>query len=152
MKKVLFAALSIGVICQTATPAVAQSVQQSQSSFAPTVTFENGNTLWSIENRAALSDNISLRSSASFAGGNGGGNKYGTSLNYNLNLDDEAKTFSPFVGAGVSYYSGATSEVNGFAQAGIDMYFEGLTLTGSVALPFGGDRGLATTVGLGFRF
>jgi hypothetical protein len=157
MKTVLFAALSIGVtsvgvICHTAMPALAQAYGQPTSSFAPTITFENGNTLWSIENRSNLSENMSLRSSVSFSNSAGTGNKYGTSLNYNFNMNDEAKTFSPFVGAGISYYSGNTSEVVGFGQAGIDMQFENLTLTGSVALPFGGDRGMATSIGLGFRF
>ncbi len=150
MKKVLLAALAVSLICPAATPALAQTAQS--SGFAPTVTFENGNTLWSIENRAILSDSISLRSSASFADSAGTGNKYGTSLNYNLSMNDEAKTFSPFIGAGVAYYSGAKSDVTGFAQAGLDLYFENLTLTGSVALPFSGDRGMATSVGLGFRF
>jgi hypothetical protein len=158
MKKVLFVALSIslsastaiGLICHNATPVMAQAAQS--SAFAPTVTFENGNTLWSIENRSILSESISLRSSASFANSAGSGNKYGTSLNYNLNLEDEAKTFSPFVGAGVAYYSNGNNQVTGFAQAGIDMYFENLTLTGSVALPFSGDRGMSSSVGLGFRF
>jgi hypothetical protein len=154
MKNVFLAALGLSVgalICQTATPAAAQ-LQGQGASFAPTVTFENGNTLWSLENRAVLSESISLRTIASFASSDPNGNKYGTSLNYNFNLNDEAKTFSPFLGVGVAYYSGASNQITGFGQAGIDMYFENLSLTGSVALPFNGERGLSTSIGLGIKF
>jgi hypothetical protein len=156
MKNVLLAALFTGLSCalvdQTATPAAAQLGQQSPASFSPTVSFENGNTLWSLENRAILSDALSLRTIASFASSDPNGNKYGTSLNYSFNLDDEAKTFSPFAGIGVAYYSGASSQLTGFAQAGIDLQFDGLTLTGSLAVPFNGERGITTSIGLGLKF
>ncbi len=155
MKNFFLAALGLStsaLICQAATPAAAQFGQSQGASFAPTVTFENGSTLWSLENRAPLSDSLSLRTVASFASSNSNGNKYGTSLNYNFNLEDEAKTFSPFVGVGAAYYSGANNQIAGFAQAGIDLNFEGLSVTGSVALPFNGDRGLATSIGLGLKF
>jgi hypothetical protein len=154
MKNVFLAAgLSVSaLICQTATPATAQFGQGQGASFAPTVTFENGNTLWSLENRAFLSDSLSLRTVAGFASSDSNGNKYSTSLNYNFNLEDEAKTFSPFVGLGAAYYSGASNQIAGFAQAGIDLNFEGLSVTGSLALPFNGERGLATSIGLGLKF
>jgi hypothetical protein len=154
MKNVFLAAgLSVSaLICQTATPAAAQFGQGQGASFAPTVTFENGNTLWSLENRAFLSDSLSLRTVAGFASSDSNGNKYSTSLNYNFNLEDEAKTFSPFVGLGAAYYSGASNQIAGFAQAGIDLNFEGLSVTGSLALPFNGERGLATSIGLGLKF
>jgi hypothetical protein len=141
--------LSGALVCQTALPAAAQL---GQASFAPTVTFENGNTLWSLENRAVLSDSLSLRTVASFASSGSDGNKYGTSINYNLNLDDEAKTFSPFAGIGVAYYSAGNNQVTAFAQAGIDLQFDGLGLTGSLAVPFNGERGIATSIGLSFKF
>jgi hypothetical protein len=146
MKNVFLAAgLSVSaLICQTATPATAQFGQGQGASFAPTVTFENGNTLWSLENRAFLSDSLSLRTVAGFASSDSNGNKYSTSLNY--------KTFSPFVGLGAAYYSGASNQIAGFAQAGIDLNFEGLSVTGSLALPFNGERGLATSIGLGLKF
>jgi hypothetical protein len=150
MKKIFVAALSVGVAAGIGI--ASNSTASAQSAFAPMVTFENGNTAWSIENRSMLSDTMSIRTTASFANSDPVvGNRYGTSLNYNFSMDDEAKTFSPFLGAGVSYAS-TSGQVTGFAQAGIDMYFENLILTGSLALPFSGDRGLATSVGLGFRF
>jgi hypothetical protein len=155
MKKIFVAALSIsaasGAIMTSATTVQAQT-PPSQSSFGGAVTFDNNNTAWSIENRSVLSETLSIRTTGSFANSNPiVGNRYGTSLNYNFSMEDEAKTFSPFVGAGIDYTSG-NGQLNGFAQAGIDMYFENLILTGSVALPFSGDRGLATSIGLGFRF
>jgi hypothetical protein len=155
MKNVFWATLGLSIsalVCQTATPAAAQFGQGQGASFAPTVTFENGNTIWSLENRAFVSESISLRTVAGFASSDPNGNKYSTSLNYNFNLDDEAKTFSPFVGIGAAYYSGASNQVAGFAQAGIDLNFEGLSVTGSLAVPFNGERGLATSIGLGLKF
>jgi hypothetical protein len=155
MKNIFLAALSLSIstlICQTATPAIAQFSQGQGASFAPTVTFENGNTLWSLENRAFLSDSLSLRTVAGFATSDSNGNKYSTSLNYSFNLEDEAKTFSPFVGIGGAYYSAGSNQFAGFAQAGIDLNFEGLSVTGNLAIPFNGERGLATSIGLGLKF
>jgi hypothetical protein len=126
---------------------------QAQSVFAPTVSFDSGNTIWGIENRTTLSDSISLRSFVSFANSSPTANtRYGTSLNYNFDLGDEEKKFSPFLGIGYTTSSGNNNNATGFAQAGIDMYFETLLLTGSVALPFSGNSGMTTSLGLGLRF
>lgn len=144
--------LAVGLSALMATPAAAQFGQGEGASFAPTVTFENGSTLWSLENRAFFSDSLSLRTVAGFASSDSNGNKYSTSLNYNFNLEDEAKTFSPFVGVGAAYYSSGSNQLAGFAQAGIDLNFEGLSVTGNLAVPFNGERGLATSIGLGLKF
>ncbi len=126
---------------------------QAQSVFAPTITFDSGNTIWGIENRTSLSDRMSLRSFVSFANSSStASTRYGTSLNYNLDLGDEEKKFSPFLGIGYTTSSGTNNSATGFAQAGVDMYFETLLLTGSVAMPFSGGSSLNTSFGLGFKF
>jgi hypothetical protein len=134
-----------------ASPAYCQV--QTESAFAPTVSFEGENTSWAIENRSFLSETMSLRSRVSFSNSAPGvGTKYSTSLNYNLNMGDPEQTFSPFLGAGISYETGINNRTLGFAQAGLDMYFDGLVVTGSVAIPFTGDAPMSTSIGLGFRF
>jgi hypothetical protein len=151
MNKILAIASSIIALLVVAAPAHGQV--QSQSAFAPTVSFDNGNTSWGIENRSFLSDTMSLRTKVSFANSAPGvGTKYSTSLNYNFDMGDPAQTFSPFIGGGVSYESGVNSRTTGFAQAGLDMYFESLILSGSVAIPFSGDTGMSTSIGIGFKF
>jgi hypothetical protein len=126
---------------------------QAQSVFAPTISFDSGNTIWGIENRTSLSNSMSLRSFVSFANSSPTANtRYGTSLNYSFDLGDEEKQFSPFLGIGYTTGAGNNNNATGFAQAGIDMYFETLILTGSVAIPFNGSGGTATSLGLGFRF
>lgn len=125
---------------------------QAQSVFAPTITFDSGSTIWGIENRTSLSEQLSLRSFASFANSSStASTRYGTSLNYNFDLGDEEKKFSPFLGIGYTTSSGANNSATGFAQAGIDMYFENLLLTGSIAMPFSGAS-MNTSFGLGFKF
>jgi hypothetical protein len=151
MKKILAIASSIGALLVVAAPVHGQV--QPQSAFAPTISFDNSNTSWGIENRSFLSDVVSLRSKISFSNSDPNvGTKYSTSLNYNFDMGDPAQTFSPFIGGGVSYQSGANSFTTGFAQAGLDMYFENLILTGSVAIPFSGDSGMATSIGIGLKF
>lgn len=126
---------------------------QAQSVFAPTITFDSGNTIWGIENRTSLSDRLSLRSFVSFANSSStASTKYGTSLNYNFDLGDEEKKFSPFLGIGYTTSSGNNNSATGFAQAGVDLYFETLLLTGLVAMPFNGGSSLTTSFGLGFKF
>ncbi len=149
MRKILGATLLLISIGTLVTPRPAQA----QSVFVPTVTFDGGNTVWGIENRTSLSKSISLRSFVSFANSSPtAATRYGTSLNYNLDLGDEEKKFSPFVGIGYTTASGASNSAAGFAQAGIDLYFENLLLTGSVAIPFNDSASMATSVGLGFSF
>jgi hypothetical protein len=151
MNKILATAASIGTLLLIAAPSHGQV--QPQSAFAPTVSFEGDNTSWGIENRSFLSETMSLRTKVSFANSAPGvGTKYSTSLNYNFDMGDPAQTFSPFLGAGVSYESGTNSRTTGFAQAGLDMYFESLILTGSIAIPFTGDGATSTSIGIGFKF
>jgi hypothetical protein len=152
MNKVLAATLAIASLFTIAPAARAQYRVQPQSMFAPTVTFQDGNTAWSIENSTFFSPEVSLRSRVSFANSAPNvGTQYSTSLNYSFSMDDEAKTFSPYLGVGVAYASGTNSRTTGFAQAGIDLDFESMVVTANVALPFDGSK-LATSVGLGFRF
>lgn len=130
-----------------------RSPAQAQSVFAPTIIFDSGNTIWGIENRTTLSDRLSLRSFVSFANSSpSASTRYSTSLNYNIDLGDEEKKFSPFLGIGYTTSSGTSNSAAGFVQAGMDMYFENLLLTGSVALPFSSGSSMNTSVGLGFTF
>ncbi len=149
MKKIFGAALLLLSIDTLVTPRPAQA----QSVFVPTVTFDGGNTIWGIENRTSLSNSMSLRSFVSFANSSPtAATRYGTSLNYNLDLGDEEKKFSPFVGIGYTTAAGANNSAAGFVQAGMDLYFENLLLTGSVAMPFNDSTNISTSVGLGFSF
>jgi hypothetical protein len=142
-------ASTVGAIAAIAPAAQAQYRVQPQSIFAPTVTFQDGNTSWSIENTTFFSPEISARSRVSFANSAPNvGTQYSTSLNYSFSMDDEAKTFSPYLGVGVA----SGNRTTGFAQAGIDMNFENLVVTGSVAIPFDGGSKMSTSIGLGFRF
>lgn len=151
MNKIFTIATSIGTLLITAAPSHSQ--YQPQSAFAPTVSFQGDNTSWGIENRSFFSETLSLRSRVSFANSAPGvGTQYSTSLNYNFDMGDPAQTFSPFLGAGVRYESGTNSRTTGFAQAGLDFQFDGLTLTGSVAIPFDGNSATATSIGIGFKF
>jgi hypothetical protein len=155
MNKIFAATLAstVGAIAAIAPATQAQYRPTPQSIFAPTVTFQDGNTAWSIENSSFFSPEVSLRSRVSFANSAPNvGTQYSTSLNYSFSMDDEAKTFSPYLGVGVAYATGSNSRTTGFAQAGIDMNFENLVVTGSVAIPFDGASKMSTSIGLGFRF
>jgi hypothetical protein len=149
MKPALTLPLAIAALVVLAAPAQGQPT----NTFAPVISFEEGNTSWGIENTNYFNENFSLRSRVSFANSApNSGTRYRAALNYSFASGDEAQAFSPFLGLGVDYNSGSQGRTTGFAQAGLDMYFDDLVLTGSVALPFDSNSKFSTSIGLGFRF
>lgn len=125
----------------------------------PAITFGNGQSIFGVEGRLNLTENIAVRPSYSFANLSGAGvTVFGGSATYEFNLDDSPIT--PFVGLGMNFYTvnvGAQtgSSSTGFAQVGMDLSVDrNIAVTSDIKVPFDGNSVLGTvvSVGAGYRF
>ena len=132
------------------------SAQLSQSSIGPSVEFGNGQTVFGVDSKFGISDNLSLRPFVYFPSG---GTKFGTALTYDLTLSNNANTLqlTPFVGGSVDLNTGdGNNSTTSFGLVGgVDLDLtDSIRLKGAVNVPLnnGQDRDTNITVGAGLRF
>lgn len=138
------------VLAVTQVPAMAGGV--GNNTIGPSVRLGNGNSIFSIDGKFGVADNLSLRPYVAFPSG---GTDFGTSLTYDFNLRRTPVT--PFIGAGVNIGTanipGASSTTTGYAQLGADFNVSrDFGLLGSVNIPFSSSNGTNVTLGAGLRF
>jgi hypothetical protein len=131
-------------------PAMAGGV--GNNTLGPSVRLGNGNSIFSIDGKFGLADNISLRPYVAFPSG---GTDFGTSLTYDFDIRRSPVT--PFIGAGLNIgttnIAGSRTVTTGFAQVGADFNLSrNFALLGSVNIPFNSTGGTNVTLGAGFRF
>jgi hypothetical protein len=118
----------------------------------PAVTFGGGQSVFGINSKLGVSDNVSLRPYVLFPSG---GTQFGTSVTYDWDLRQSQIAFTPFIGVGVGFQTGnSNTTTNGFAQVGADFNVnESFSLLGSVAIPFNSNNAnTSVTVGANLRF
>ena len=155
MKKLLLlpaivASLIAAAITQAPTAALAGGIGNNY--IAPAFTFGGGQTVFGINSKLGIADNLSLRPYVTFPSG---GTQFGTSVTYDFDLRQASLPITPFVGLGVGFQSGgANNNTNGFAQVGADFNVsDSVALLGSVAFPFSSNNGnTSVTLGAGLRF
>jgi hypothetical protein len=132
------------------------NAQFAQSSIGPSVEFSNGQTVFGIDSKFGIRDNLSLRPFIYFPNG---GTNFGTALTYDFNLTNSANTLqlTPFVGGAVNFNtSNGNSNTTSFGLVGgVDLDLsDSLRLKGAVAVPLTNERDQTTTVtvGAGLRF
>ena len=132
------------------------SAQPSQMSIGPSVEFGNGQTVFGVDSKFGISNNLSLRPFVYFPSG---GTKYGTALTYDLTLSNNANTLqlTPFVGGSVDFNAGNNNNnTTSFGLVGgVDLDLtDSLRLKGAITVPLnnGQDRDTTFTVGAGLRF
>lgn len=141
-------------------PANAQPSQSSLAeslrwSIGPSVEFGNGQTVFGIDSKFGISNNLSLRPFVYFPSG---GTNFGTALTYDITLSNNAKTLqlTPFVGGSVDFNTGDGNSTTSFGLVGgVDLDLtDSLRLKGAVNVPLSNDRDRTTTVtvGAGLRF
>jgi hypothetical protein len=119
---------------------------------APSVTFGGGSSVFGIDSKLGISDNVSLRPFVTFPSG---GTEFGTSITYDWDLRQASLPITPFVGVGVAFQTGnSTTTTAGFAQVGADFNVtESFALLGSIAIPFNSNNAVTSvTLGAGLRF
>jgi opacity protein-like surface antigen len=154
MKKLLllpaiFASL-VAAITQTPTAAMAGGIGNNY--VGPAVTFGGGQSVFGINSKLGISDNISLRPFVTFPSG---GAQLGTSLTYDWDLRESATPLTPFVGVGVAFQTGGNNNTTtGYAQVGADFNVsDSVALLGSVQIPFNSNNSnTSVNLGAGLRF
>jgi opacity protein-like surface antigen len=141
-------------------PSIARADAESKENFiGPAITIGNGQSIFGIEGKFNLTDNIAVRPSYSFTNLSGAGvTVFGGSATYDLSTDNPQ--IMPFLGLGMNFYTvnvgGVTgSSSTGFAQAGVDVNLNpGLAVTGDIKVPFDANSVLGTvfSIGGGYRF
>jgi hypothetical protein len=155
MKKLLLlpailASLVAAAITQAPNAALAGGIGNNY--VGPTVTFGGGQSVFGIDSKIGVADNISLRPYVIFPSG---GTQFGTSLTYDWDLRQSATPITPFIGVGVGFQTGnSNTTTNGFAQVGADFNVsDNIALLGSVAIPFNSNNAnTSVTLGAGLRF
>jgi opacity protein-like surface antigen len=135
----------------TQMPDAAQAGGKGFNQIGPSVTFGNGSSVFGINSKLGIADNLSLRPFVTFPSN---ATTFGTSLTYDFDLGRRAP-ITPFVGAGIEVASfGGTTETQGFAELGADFNISrDFALTGIVDIPFNSNNGSTTfTAGANFRF
>jgi hypothetical protein len=131
------------------------NAQFSQSSIGPSVEFGNEKTVFGIDSKFGIRDNLSLRPFVYFPNG---GTNFGTALTYDFNLRNSANTLqiTPFAGGLVNFNTGNGNSTTSFGLVGgVDLDLtDSLRLKGAVIVPLNDDRDRITTVtvGAGLRF
>jgi hypothetical protein len=132
------------------------SAQSSQMSIGPSLEFGNGQTVFGVDSKFGISDNLSLRPFVYFPNS---GTKFGTALTYDLPLSNNANTLqlTPFVGGSVDFNTGnGNNNTTSFGLVGgVDLDLtDSLRLKGAITVPLnnGQDRDTTITVGAGLRF
>jgi len=118
---------------------------------APSVTFGGGSSVFGIDSKFGIADNVSLRPYVAFPSGN---TQFGTSITYDWDLRRASVPITPFVGLGLNLETGGSNNTTtGFAQLGADLNVsDSVALLGSVAIPFNNNSSTSVTLGAGLRF
>ncbi len=132
------------------------SAQLSQMSIGPSVEFGNGQTVFGVDSKFGISNNLSLRPFVYFPNS---GTKFGTALTYDIPLTNTANTLqlTPFVGGSVDFNTGnGNNNTTSFGLVGgadLDLT-DSLRLKGAITVPLnnGQNRDTNITIGAGFRF
>lgn len=118
---------------------------------APSVTFGGGSSVFGIDSKFGIADNVSLRPYIAFPSGS---TQFGSSITYDWDLRQASLPITPFVGLGLSFETGnSNNTTTGFAQVGADLNVsDSIALLGAVAIPFNNNSSTSVTLGAGLRF
>ena len=112
------------------------SAQLSQSSIGPSVEFGNGQTVFGVDSKFGISNNLSLRPFVYFPNS---GTKFGTALTYDLNLSNnpDSLQLTPFVGASVDFNNTNGNTITSFGLVGgVDLDLtDSIRLKGAIIIP-----------------
>jgi hypothetical protein len=134
---------------------IAHSVQAQTkpSQIAPSFSFGGNATVFGLESRFPVTQNLSLRPSIRFPSG---GVVVGTSVTYDFDTYGDYR-LEPYVGAGLNIYTGDNNNnganVTGYAIGGADYVLsDRFALKGSLTIPFKSEYSTDITLGLGYKF
>jgi hypothetical protein len=126
---------------------------RSSNVIGPALTIGGGQTVFGIESKFGVSDNLSLRPFVNFPSG---GTVFGTSLTYDFNTTRGEKVqITPFVGGGVAVASGGgNNNTQAYFAAGADFGItDTIELKAELDVPLSSNNSSTSVVlGAGFKF
>ncbi len=144
MKKILSIVASAAILSvATQLPSQAES---KDSYIGPTILFGGGSSVFGVNGKFGIAENISLRPVVAFGSGD---TIFGASATYDFNLLGQSSTkFEPFAGIGVAFGNSSTV----YAQAGTDFGItDNIVLNADLKIPLSGG-GTLFGIGAGFKF
>ncbi len=150
IKLITIAALSIATLT-IVSPAQAQT---KPSQIGPSFSIGGSTTVFGVDSRFPVTQNLSLRPSVRFPSG---GVVVGTSVTYDFDTYGMDAGIEPYVGAGLNLYTGdnnnSGANLTGYAIGGVDYALnDQFVLKGSVAIPFKTEYSTDITLGVGYKF
>jgi hypothetical protein len=127
--------------------------QTKPSQIAPSFSFGGGTTVFGVDSRFPVSQNLSLRPSVRFPSG---GLVVGASATYDFDTYGDYR-LEPYVGAGLNVYTGDNNNnganVTGYLIGGADYALsDQFALKGSVTIPFKSEYSTDIILGVGYKF
>jgi hypothetical protein len=152
MKKNILALATLCVAAATTGVVNPASAQVGQSAIGPSVAFGSGSTVFGIDSKFGVSDNISVRPAVYFGNGN---TLIGSGVTYDFDLKNSGSSkITPFVGGSLFFgtNSGSASVFSLLGGADFDVS-DSVQLKGAVNVPISSNGSSAfVTIGAGFRF
>jgi hypothetical protein len=131
-------------------PAQADS---SKSSIGPAIFIGNGDTVFGVDSRFGVSENLSLRPFVAFPVG---GAAIGTSLTYDFDVSRGNKVqITPFIGGGLAVFTGGTrSNTQAYFTGGADFgVTDSVDLRAALDVPLSSNNSSTNVrLGAGFKF
>jgi hypothetical protein len=148
IKLIIVAILSVATLTVDSVQA-----QTKPSQIAPSLSFGGGKSVFGVDSRFPLSQNLSLRPNVRFPTG---GVVVGTSVTYDFDNYGDYR-LEPYVGAGLNLYTGdnnnSGANVAGYLTGGVDYLLnDQFVLKGGLTIPFKSEYSTDITLGVGYKF
>ncbi len=133
-------------------PVRAQPLGRNTNTIGPALSIGGGQTVFGIDSRFGIADNLSLRPFIQFPSG---GTIFGSSLTYDFNTTRTEKIqITPFVGGGVAIASGGNNNTQAYLAGGADFgVTDNIELKAELDIPLSSNNSsTSVTLGAGFKF
>ena len=148
IKLIIVAILSVATLTVDSVQA-----QTKPSQIAPSLSFGGGKSVFGVDSRFPITQNLSLRPNVRFPTG---GVVVGTSVTYDFDNYGDYR-LEPYVGAGLNLYTGdnnnSGANVAGYLTGGVDYLLnDQFVLKGGLTIPFKSEYSTDITLGVGYKF
>ncbi len=154
MKKNIVALVMLCASAATLGMSAPAKAELGQSYIGPSISIGGGSTVFGIDSKFGVSDNLSIRPFITFPSG---GTTFGGALTYDFDISRGRSRvqITPFVGGGVEVAtSGSFSETQAYFTGGADFdVTDAVALKASIEVPLSSNNSTTSvTLGAGFKF
>jgi hypothetical protein len=153
MKKNIVALVMLCASAATLGVSAPAKAELGQSYIGPAVSIGGGSTVFGVDSKFGVSDNLSLRPFITFPSG---GTTFGGALTYDFDVSRGSRVqITPFVGGGVEVATGGgVSETQAYFTGGADFdVTDTVALKAAIEVPLSSNNSnTSVTLGAGFKF